>query len=311
MSRQLIISTAKAQENIKESPAGSNHQKFGKWYGMNGVKWCAIFVSWVYDKAGYRLTIESPKGYHYCQGAYNFWKARNEITKTPQPGDIVLYDWKGDGHCDHTGIFESWKDKSTGRFFAWEGNTEFGNDSDGGKVMRRERSLSLVKAFVCPNVLNDSSGGIQTDTLQMGDRGSDVSYMQKLLWDLQYTIAVDGIFGKDTEAAVKLFQNKYFLQPTGIVSADVLGAMQEQLHIQKQSEKTASTASYLQKGNSGAAVKELQRALNNEGAKPQINEDGVFGEETLTELKKFQKRKKLTVDGVAGPQTFAALKLTI
>ena len=312
MSRQNIIQTAKAEENTKENPPASNKQKYGEWYGLNGAKWCAIFVSWVYDKAGYPLgKIESPKGYHYCQGAYNFWKKRGELTKSPQPGDIVLYDWKGDGHCDHTGIFESWKDVSKGRFYAWEGNTEFGNDSDGGKVMRRERSVSLVKAFVSPAVLNDSAGAEPVDTIQAGDRGSEVSYLQKLLWDLKYPIDVDGIFGNDTKSIVKQFQKDHFLEQTGIVTLEVLGAMQEELTISQQTEKKASTASYLQKGNAGAAVKALQQALNAAGVVPAIIADGVFGDKTVAAVKYFQQSKSLSVDGVAGPKTFAALNISL
>lgn len=311
MSRQKILITAQSQVNITESPARSNMQKYGDWYGMNGVKWCAIFVSWVYDQAGCRLQVETRKGFHYCQGAYKHWKATGELTKIPQPGDIVLFDWKGDGHCDHTGIFHSWKDKSTGRFYAFEGNTEFGNNSDGGKVMRRERSISLVKAFVSPKVLNDTIAAPHADTLQKGDRGSDVAFFQKLLWQLQYTIAVDGIFGPQTQAAVKQFQRKHFLKVTGTVSPGVLGAMQEELDIRKQSEQKACTASYLQKGNTGSAVKELQLALKNASPKSRLKANGVFDEKTEAALKKYQKSRGLEVDGVAGPETFAALKLSV
>lgn len=312
MSRQNIIATASSENNVKESPAGSNKQKYGEWYGLNGVKWCAIFVSYVYDHAGHPLgKIETPKGYHYCQGGYNFWKAKGEFTKDPQPGDIVLYDWKGDGHCDHTGIFESWKDGSKKVFFAWEGNTEHGNDSDGGKVMRRERSVGLVKKFVSPHILNDPSPAVADDLVQIGDTGADVSFIQKLLWDMKYTIEVDGVFGSGTEAAVKKFQQDHFLEQTGKVNSLVRGAMQEELVIQQQSDQKASTASYLQKGNVGPAVKELQDALNTAGANPQMKADGVFGDKTVEALQKFQQSKGLTADGVAGPKTFAALGVSV
>ena len=122
MSRQSIIDTATAENGTKESPANSNKTKYGKWYGLDGVKWCAIFVSFVYDKAGYPLeAIDRPKGYQSCQSGFNFWKRNNRITKDPQPGDIVLYDWSGDGICDHTGIFVKWLDAAKTKFHAWEG----------------------------------------------------------------------------------------------------------------------------------------------------------------------------------------------
>lgn len=312
MPRIDIINTAKTEENIKESPAGSNKQKYGEWYGLNGVKWCAIFVSWVYDHAGHPLgKVETPKGFHYCQGGYNFWKSKGELTKNPQQGDIVLYDWKGDGHCDHTGIFDTWKDESKKIFYAWEGNTEFGDDSDGGKVMRRERALSLVKTFVSPGVLHDRSSADGTEVIQKGDEGASVTYIQKLLWEMNYTMEVDGIFGNGTETVVKQFQRDHFLEETGIVTPMLRGAMEEELNMQRQTEQRASTASYLQKGNAGAAVQALQTALNNAGANPRLKTDGVFGEKTVDAVKKFQRSKKLKVDGVAGPKTFAALGISV
>lgn len=140
MSRQSIISTAAAENGTAESPPNSNKTKYGQWYGLNGVKWCAIFVSWVYDHAGHHLEkIDTVNGYQSCQSGYNFWKRNNCIVKDPQPGDIVLYDWNGDSVCDHTGIFVEWTDADKTSLRAWEGNTEKGNDSDGGKVMLRER----------------------------------------------------------------------------------------------------------------------------------------------------------------------------
>lgn len=163
MSRQEIIKVAALENGTKESPSNSNKTKYGQWYGLNGEKWCAIFVSWVYDHAGYPLGfIEAAKGYQSCQGGYNFWKAKGQLTKDPQPGDIVLFDWDGNDHCDHTGIFESWVDFTKTNFFSWEGNTSVNNDSDGGMVMRRIRSRALVRAFASPVVLNDPSPAILT-----------------------------------------------------------------------------------------------------------------------------------------------------
>ncbi|HEY5367484.1 MAG TPA: hypothetical protein VIJ75_00710 [Hanamia sp.] len=42
MSRQTIIESAASQNGTKESPANSNKAKYGVWYGLNGVKCCAI-----------------------------------------------------------------------------------------------------------------------------------------------------------------------------------------------------------------------------------------------------------------------------
>jgi N-acetyl-anhydromuramyl-L-alanine amidase AmpD len=55
----------------------------------------------------------------------------------------------------------------------------------------------------------------------------------------------------------------------------------------------------------GAAVLELQNLLSATGA--DLEEDGIFGQVTLTAVKKFQKKKKLAVDGIVGPKTWTAL----
>ena len=61
----------------------------------------------------------------------------------------------------------------------------------------------------------------------------------------------------------------------------------------------------LTRGDTGAAVKTLQTRLNLWGAKLAV--DGDFGPATLAAVEAFQGRKGLTVDGVAGPKTWATL----
>lgn len=63
----------------------------------------------------------------------------------------------------------------------------------------------------------------------------------------------------------------------------------------------------LQVGNSGTAVRNLQRALNAQLVKYTITVDGQFGDNTKRSVQQFQKDKHLTADGVVGPKTAAAL----
>jgi len=133
----------KAQKEIgmKESPASSNKQKYGQWYGMNGVPWCAIFCTWC-DQTGARPAPSFAKGQRYSYVPYVVSDARQginglTITSSPKPGDLVCYDWSYDGEFDHIGIFEAGDPNS---FQAIEGNTSQSNNSNGGEVMRRYRS---------------------------------------------------------------------------------------------------------------------------------------------------------------------------
>lgn len=45
---EMVIATALTEVGTKESPAGSNKQKYGAWIGANGVPWCAAFVCWCF-----------------------------------------------------------------------------------------------------------------------------------------------------------------------------------------------------------------------------------------------------------------------
>ena len=152
--RNLIITNAAAEEGNQENPPNSNRTKYGTWYGLDGAEWSAIFVSWVYNKAGVTLKdIGPPNGFHYPQSAYNHWKENGALTDNPQKGDIVLFDWEDDGHSDHAGIFDSWKSEDKLEFYVWEGDSEVGSSSNGGEVIKQLRSVSAVKTFVSPTVL--------------------------------------------------------------------------------------------------------------------------------------------------------------
>lgn len=133
-----LLSVAMKEIGTVELPPNSNETKYGKWFGLNGVAWCGIFVSWCYAMAGYKLPkIGFTNGFAGCQTAVKYFKDNDLIVKTPEPGDIVFYDWNGDLRYDHTGIFI--KDIDGKSFRAVEGNTSFSNQSNGGQVMERQR----------------------------------------------------------------------------------------------------------------------------------------------------------------------------
>jgi hypothetical protein len=149
--RQKALARAVTQIGVRESPPGSNRQKYGEWYGMNGVAWCAIFATFCYDSLG-----ESPsfvKGRNYAYVPYIVGDARAArngllVTGSPIPGDLVCYDWDFNGEHDHVGLFERWLD-SSGNFSTVEGNTGYSDYSNGGQVMRCTRnSRSQGTVFV-------------------------------------------------------------------------------------------------------------------------------------------------------------------
>lgn len=162
--RENLIKIFEAEIGISENPSGSNKVKYNTWfYGREvfdgdkpGAKypWCGAFVSWGFNEAGINLgTIDYKRGFAGCQYAVRNVKKWGRIVTQPLPGDVVFFDWQGDGVFDHTGIFK--KDNGGGLFQAIEGNTAFGNDSNGGQVMIRERKYKNA-IFVRPKVLENA-----------------------------------------------------------------------------------------------------------------------------------------------------------
>ena len=69
----------------------------------------------------------------------------------------------------------------------------------------------------------------------------------------------------------------------------------------------------LKKGSTGAAVSALKAQLNVLGAglNDSLQNQGVFGPRVEAEVKAFQRREGLAVDGVVGPKTKAALEAAV
>jgi peptidoglycan hydrolase-like protein with peptidoglycan-binding domain len=309
--RNTILAVARGEIGQTEQPPGTNKTKYGQWYGLDGYAWCAMFVSWVYHKAGIPLGhIDDASGFRYCPSAYQFWKRSGEVTTSPRPADIVLFDWEGDGRSDHTGIFV--KDNGDGKTFtSIEGNTSYSSNSNGGQVMERKRYYASVRAFVSPGVLKNEGASVLKPEYVPGDVNAGVAEFQKKLHDLGYRIVVDGIFGSETLRAVKQFQGDQHLAPTGKVTVVLLEVMETVLLGSRLPASQLTTGSFLNPGSSGMAVRLLQEKLNKVGADPILFVDGVYGPETKRAVIDFQRLNDLETDGIAGPVTLKKLGLVV
>ena len=98
-------------------------QPYWSWYGFDGrVEWCACFVSWCADQCGYLDSGIIPK-FSLCSDGVDWfsgngqWQSRNY---EPSAGDIIFFDWDGDGTTDHVGIVEKCEN---GIVYTVEGNS--------------------------------------------------------------------------------------------------------------------------------------------------------------------------------------------
>jgi peptidoglycan hydrolase-like protein with peptidoglycan-binding domain len=119
--------------------------------------------------------------------------------------------------------------------------------------------------------------------------------LQQLLRARQYSLAVDGIFGPDTEAAVKAFQQSRNLAADGIVGPQTWPKLIVQV----------------KRGDTGDAVRGVQEVMRfhdqSDGEGPPIHVDGIFGPQTDNWVHGFQTAVGIDSDGIVGPITWRAL----
>ena len=98
-------------------------QPYWSWYGFDGrVEWCACFVSWCADQCGYIESGIIPK-FAGCVDGANWFKGNGQWqdrSYEPSAGNIIFFDWEGDGETNHVGIVEKCEN---GVVYTVEGNS--------------------------------------------------------------------------------------------------------------------------------------------------------------------------------------------
>lgn len=96
---------------LVEQPDGSNHVPYVTgYYGFDGP-WCAMSVSRAFFDAGFveAVNFSTSKGFAYCPSGIAGFKGRGQWhsgTAGIRRGDVLFYDWEGDGVSDHVGVVE-------------------------------------------------------------------------------------------------------------------------------------------------------------------------------------------------------------
>ena len=134
--------------------------------------------------------------------------------------------------------------------------------------------------------------------VQKGNQGHPIRALQFLLRAHGHNLAVDGMFGPATEAAVKAFQTGKGMTADGIVTPQTWSALIIQV----------------KKGSYGDAVRGVQEEFQFRSGEPGkgLKVDGIFGPQTDSTVRGFQHALSLdipsvVVDGIVGPVTWQAL----
>lgn len=296
-----FVKKGASQIGVKESPAGSNKVKYAEWYGMNGQPWCDMFVSWCAAQVGASSLVGK---FAYCPSHVNYAKKLGQWLDReakPQPGDIVFFS-NGTRAC-HVGIVE--KRNGTSSVTTIEGNTSVTSNDNGGAVMRRTRSYGTVGSswyimgFFRPKWGGSSSSSSSTSSASNSSSSSSSSTAGKSgIKKVQAWVGTtqDGIDGPKTKkATLKKYQTELNKQyKAGLTVDGVWGS------------KTKAASVNVKKGAKGNITKCLQARLICLGYDTG-GFDGGFGSKTDSAVRAFQKAKGLTVDGIAGKNTWAKL----
>lgn len=284
----------------------------------------------VLEAAGYKVGIYCNNDWYKnkfnssaIRNKYKFWIARysmyddGTLKESLKPDGATIWQFSSKGkvqgikdNCDINIQYEEFIDCN---------NTQSNNTEDAPpqSVITDNDGYPLKRGSVGDNVLSLQTALKNTFDIDPGN--------------------VDGKFGPDTETAVRLFQLYYGLAVDGIVGGETLEALKSQklviknkyAHALQSSLNTLYNSRLICDGNIGPAtvkacpvlkngsdslvVKAYQNILINvygiivgkSGA------DGKYGSATATATMRLQKDKKLSVDGIVGPNTWKAISKDI
>lgn len=219
------------------------------WYGNNGIAYCNMFVSWVLAQAG----VKQPAPGHFAYVPYSinaYANAGRRVTnkRNAQPGDLVCFDWDGDGVADHIGFCEV---NNGGYLTCLEGNTSGswqGSQSNGGGVYRRTRYWDSV-----------------IEVLRPAYKSATVTTSKPA------KLTVDKIWGRQTTAALQYVLGR---PQDSVVSSQYVGN-------KKYVPAAGSGWQWVQNAVGSLIIAKLQATVGEKNA------DGIIGPSTVKSLQRF------------------------
>jgi hypothetical protein len=138
-----VLEVARAEIGVIE--ASGRKTKYGKWYGLNGQLWCAMFTSWCFAQVGAPrngMTFTA-----WTPGIYAAAQTAGRWHTSPRRGDLVLFSFKSPSSqrplgISHVGLVEKVGDG--GVITTIEGNTNEAGSGSGGRVMRKNRRTKIA-----------------------------------------------------------------------------------------------------------------------------------------------------------------------
>lgn len=140
--RNKVVSVARGEVGYTGT---SSYSKYGEWYGYQGG-WCTTFALWCFNQAGSSYSVKlygsiTPSGGN-CNSMISWYSNKGQYYKRssgykPKAGDLVFFDWSGNGSSQHVGIVSG---TSGSTVYTIEGNCS-------GSVKSRSYTTSGSKPY--------------------------------------------------------------------------------------------------------------------------------------------------------------------
>lgn len=272
-----------------------NKQRIESYQMSHNDPWCHATVSAAAYQSGNQGRVPNTA---YCPNGINWFKNRNQWisrwagTYNPSIGNIIYYDWGGDGVSDHVGTVVNIENANT--LVVREGNK---NDMLCDR--RINRWSNSIMGYGVPN------WGGTTEPIKIPTNSVHKVYRKDVveagqLHSINFTgvkIAADGIPGVETKKQkVRVLQTALNLDygaklvVDGVMGSKTLAALGQH---------------YVCRGETQHMVTAWEILLMLNGYHPQgVESPGVFGSGCENTTREFQKNNGLIVDGVAGRKSF-------
>lgn len=308
---QRFLDWCARQVGTAEQPKGSNNVIYNtRYYGgpVSGgaYPWCCAFVWCGFDELGLSALFCGGEKTAYCPFVVNWARQHGRwVSGGYQPGDLLLYDWNGDGVADHIGVCVA---VSGSKLTTVEGNVD-------EAVCRLTRSASAAMGAyrplwgtepARPEKPAEDATGPSEPAYRPGDR-----YMVQpgdSLWKIAERFLGDGTRWHDLWEYNRLPNT--VIHPGDVIvlpPPDWPEEPSEDLP-DKPGDGQPAGLPVLASGDAGQAVQALQLLLQRAGHPlPDYGVDGEFGPETEAALLDFQHRLALEMTGSTTFETWVAL----
>lgn len=255
--KQITFADLKEQMDLLDGYTGSrkddNVNKIWKELdpALQGASYCAAGDCYIWKHAGHPFpAIDHPWGFSYCPDAV-IWAKKNGLWSTSgkyEPGDTTFYDWGGDGVSDHTGTMVR---ELVSQVYDFECNTTpenvGGDQSNGGGCYYRHRPhgptlMGVLKSSrwlvdhphhtPIPHHHNPKHNPfnlrMRSLPLILGDGHKGYEPVEWAQWAL--SIPVDGVFGRQTFRAARLYQKVHGLRVDGVIGQRTAASLSKVTH---------------------------------------------------------------------------------